>query len=371
MCKNLFMIGITNPENAFKFAKVMAPLMSEFNGDGLGYAALTSEGKVFSEKWLENKMAFFSKLDKELVGMLGDLTSYQYTEKNYSSYGEVEMNKITTMIMHTRKSTNRVCIENTHPFTIKDNVLCHNGVINNHDKFRKEVSTCDSESILTQCIDHKVSEDIKNFDNVSLAISGWYACAYLSKQQDKWQIDVFRNGANLYACHIKEIGALVISTSDEDLRKAIIYCGFTSSKIFLLKEKIITRFNPMTGERIAQTDFKSFTYTYTYSGKDYGYGNYRGNSGGKNYGVDDYDDDYYGRNFGASRVATAEREASDSKYLPKFVCGSFTESDIDELEEIYTGLTKEAKEEIDAKTDFKDRYEALDKIRKQDKQVAK
>ena len=123
MCKNLFMIGITNPENAFKFAKVMAPLMSEFNGDGLGYAALTSEGKVFSEKWLEHKMAFFSKLDKELVGMLGDLTSYQYTEKNYSSYGEVEMNKITTMIMHTRKSTNRVCIENTHPFTINDNVL--------------------------------------------------------------------------------------------------------------------------------------------------------------------------------------------------------------------------------------------------------
>ena len=360
MCKNFFMIGITNPTNAMKMAKAMAPLMSVGNQDGIGYAALTNEGKIFSEKWLENKMAFFTENDYRLTETLGAMTGWLRTKDNYMTSGVIEKDKISTFIMHTRHSTNKVCIENTHPFIINDNVITHNGVINNHTTFRKEVSSCDSEAILTQCIDKKVNENIKNFNEVSGAISGWYACAYISKHDDVWSVDVFRYSANLYACYVEDIGAIVFSTSDEDLRKALDYCGFKSSKIFNTYEKIITRFNAITGERLDQTDFKSYTYSYSSNKGNKGYG--------RDYELDD--DEYYQRNYGQSKVAGGQQEASDSKYLPRYTVGKFTIDDIDELEEIYDGLPKERQEMIDAITELEDRYKALDSIRASDAKQA-
>jgi hypothetical protein len=348
------MVGITNPKNARHLAHAMAPIMSKTDKDGIGYVAINNKGEMFSEKWLKNNMAFFHQAEVKLLDNLGEMTDFKYEKSNYMSSGVSDWDNVSTVLMHTRHSTNKVCIENTHPFIIGDTALVHNGVISNHDKFRKEISSCDSEAILTQYIDHEVGKNSQNIDAVSSALDGWMACGILNKTEDHgWIVDVFRRGAQLYACYIPEVGGVVFSTSDEYIKSGVIACKFTMSRIFEVKSEVLTRFNPFTGERMAQHSFCNYVTTY----------NKGGNSNYRRYEKEYDDEDYYAN--GYNNLYKGQQEATDSKYTPKFVFGIFTEKDCDELETIYEGLPDDEKKRIDDK-EFDDRYKELDLIRQND-----
>ena len=77
MCKVMMMAGVTSDtrDAAWVFIKEMAKEMSPGNMDGLGYAALSTEGELFGERWHHNGEAFsvrqggepLSQLDSYLI----------------------------------------------------------------------------------------------------------------------------------------------------------------------------------------------------------------------------------------------------------------------------------------------------------------
>jgi hypothetical protein len=331
MCKNLFIIGATNPANTEKFCKVMAPIMSKTDNDGIGYAALTTDGKLFSEKWLKNAMAFPSKHEDKILKLFGSLANYAtITTDNYATTGTIEWDKVSTVLLHTRKSTNKVCIENTHPFIIDNTALVHNGIINNHGTFKKNISTCDSEAILTLYNEHEITANEFRFNEVSAKLDGWYACGVINKDKDTWFVDVFRHNAMLYGCWVEDIGGLVISTSDDYLKEGLIKTGFKSTKIYQLNEHIFTRYNPFDSEIISQ-----FAFSEKKIERNYGNGGY----GNKSHLYDSYD-----------------------RWENYMVFGNFFQWEIDSLEELYDTLPKDECIRLDKMTN-EDKYVELRRMK--------
>lgn len=269
MCKNTFLIGITNPENAIEFLQVIAPLMSKYNSDGIGYAGINNEG-LFVERFLKNENIFttgvYDQVDIELANSLSGMVDHEMIKRQNETYaknktiqGNCDLLTATTILLHTRKSTNKVCLENVHPFVIQDTALVHNGIITNHEDFLKEISSCDSEAILQQYLNHEINDYPEKISDVTETLEGYYACGVVTKNNDGLFVaDVFKSkDANLYVTTIPEIGGYCFSTSKEDIHEALKLLGWGFQvAIFPVLPCIYSRFNAITGELINQSMFK-------------------------------------------------------------------------------------------------------------------
>ena len=139
MCRLLMMTGITDPKLAYDFMHGAAPTMSRANSDGLGYSAIDSQGNLMSERWHINKM-FDNRVnvltEKDVSGIEAALDPFKGkisvdVKANYTVHGDLNLNDIRTVTMHTRFATCGKEFANTHPFIYDDTSLVHNGVISN------------------------------------------------------------------------------------------------------------------------------------------------------------------------------------------------------------------------------------------------
>lgn len=286
MCKVLIIAGIKDQhrENAIKFTKTMADIISTGNSDGLGYAMVDEAGVLSAERWLVNKDAFRTAgpypPDLKLSKAFNKAIKNGNIETVYNKYGNPDMNKMTAVTLHARLATSGKGMANVHPFIYDkfDTSLIHNGVIHNDSEFDLVVSTCDSEAILISYLYNAVNLEIPAAAGMAEDLRGYYACGVFSRDaQRKRTLDVFKaNNDNLYLTHVAELGTWVMSSLEYDIKTCCEKLGFKHGTIFPLNDGFLLRFDPNTGDIVDSGEFKvSERYFSTYNNN---YNSHRGAS---------------------------------------------------------------------------------------------
>lgn len=282
------MTGITgeNREVAWKFVRAMATPMSVANRDGLGYAAVSSEGELFGERWLNNDEAFrvrneMTQADIEWCRAYGGVIEPVHGAK-YSKFGSIAEDKVSAICLHTRMATSGRGLENTHPFVIGNTALIHNGVINNASKIGLKQSTCDSEAILNLYTKHKVSEDIRNFNKVADKLEGWYACGVITKTPEGVSVvDVLKDKkTRLSGVLIEKIG-MIFTTDPSDAHSVAKDLGLDVISTYNFKPGHLVRIEALTGAPVEVTEFDCVDYSHYQSGSSRWYANSNKSSSSK------------------------------------------------------------------------------------------
>lgn len=275
MCKVLIIPGIKKEHRTrtLEFIKEMAKEMTPSNTDGLGYAAVTEDGKLFGQRWLVNADAFggptqtklkpFQKaLSSSVEHTKGEANSFNLSDESFPG-----LKNAVAITLHTRMATSPKSMQNVHPFVYSqsDTSLIHNGVISNDDKFPKSVSTCDSEAILYNYINHKVNHNPEQIAALAKDLNGYYACGVFSRDGNGARIlDVFKgNSASLYMQEIKELDIYVFATSSDDVSKVCNRLRLTKGDSIALLEGKLIRINPVNGELYSITEFNVPPRTFT------------------------------------------------------------------------------------------------------------
>lgn len=273
MCKVMMISGIKkeNVAKVWKFVEAISKPMSKINNDGIGYAAITAEGKLFGERWLINSTAFnkTTNLDDTVVESLGELVTppYKstYNQYDYNSFGEIDKDNIVAITLHTRYATSPRGMMNTHPFVDEGISLIHNGVIRNDKDFDLK-STCDSEAILRAYLKEDVKSNPANFKAAAKLLKGYYACGLLTNTEQGPILDLFKSvGARLHAVAVEELGAYVISTDDSDIKDTAKELGFTAGAVHTILSEKFVRINAITGVRMELVVFEAFSGYETYN----------------------------------------------------------------------------------------------------------
>lgn len=320
MCKLVIIPGINNDTRlkALAFLQKIAPHVSSCNSDGLGYAALDNKGKLFGERWHTNANAFNSKYwddqKKKAVAELPPPTSNHlfagalepkastsstpnyYNKGNgdaYNHFGDVNLDGITCITLHTRMATSGKEFKNTHPFVRGGTSLIHNGVIYNVGELEQISSTCDSECILNEYYTQGVSKDFKRIQNVADNLSGYYACGVISDASEGRTptLDIFKDtGSRLSSMFVEELGGYVFTTDGDDAVKVCKELGWKAPKEYSFKAGFLLRLDGITGQHIDTFKFDPKGKTRSYAGSHSG-----SYSSGHNYNVCGYDDNNYSR----------------------------------------------------------------------------
>lgn len=264
MCKVMIIPHVNNEtrDNAIKFTEAMAKVMSEdkTHQDGLGYAAIDSQGNLFAERWLVNSQAFTNR-----AGRSANLSDYSgFIQFNYNKYGDVKLEDMSAITLHTRLATSGKGLLNCHPFIENDTSVIHNGVINNAFDFRIDQSTCDSESILTQYVDHGVGQDYELFNKVSSQLEGYYACGIFSRDSEgKRILDIVKSSsAQLVASYVDELQCVVFTSLEYQLKKGLDACGFKHNAVYSVNPSSMVRIDPLKNQVIGVTSFSEFERSY-------------------------------------------------------------------------------------------------------------
>lgn len=261
------------------FIQRMSKYMSNANKDGLGYAAVDKDGKLFGERWWFNWMAWENRhvmtkpkvrdhekyvpLKEELKAFveLEDEPNYTPFEK-YGKFGNVT-DEMTAITLHTRFATSEKIFKNTHPFLDEEKSISmvHNGVIRNHMKCDEIRSTCDSERILNKYIEHEIDKNPADVQNMIDELKGSFAVgAFALDRDNKRVLDIWRTTSSLSAAFIKELNCLVFSTSLEDIKEVVHDMDLTIiSRAGSIKEDTFQRFNAVTGKAIQTIKYTDTT----------------------------------------------------------------------------------------------------------------
>lgn len=283
MCKVMILKGVEDSTLALSFMKAVAPNMSLHNTDGIGYSAVNSKNKMFSEKWHYNKQ--FLELDTVIdQATLDALAQYKaripFINLNYQAYGEVTRDDLKTITMHTRYATCSKEFANTHPFIDHDISLIHNGGISNCNVLNlNRISTCDSEAALQLYNNEQVNLQTKTegFQKFIDQLKGYWAFAFLAKDMNgNYMLDIVRERAPLYWAAIPEMGedCIVFATTSEIIEIGIKEIDLSiRTKIWSLSESNYHRFNAVTGEFIENyvLDESALNSYYYYPSKKYKY----------------------------------------------------------------------------------------------------
>lgn len=119
MCKVLMIAGIKTGKlsKAQKLAQEMTKVISRApNNDGVGYAAITSKGAIYGEKWLEKDDAFKVHQSKEdkianlMATFFKEAAKFKKEPFNriYENFGDMSAENIAdtrAIILHTRNAT--------------------------------------------------------------------------------------------------------------------------------------------------------------------------------------------------------------------------------------------------------------------------
>lgn len=285
MCKVMMIAGIKSKHipKVYQLTKAMAKIMSSSpDNDGTGYAAITGDGKIYGEKWLEKDQAFVSNNNKtdETVEFIEKQfkDSIEFNDKparggGYLAFGEKTKETIentVAVILHARNATvGGKTLENVHPFVFSGDTdrpataLIHNGGILNHEKLTKVTSSCDSEVILHEYLSNEMYHNPWGMDNLAKTLIGTYTVGILSSQYNPktglWTpyLDIFKSNKELYGAYIPEIETMIFSTNHLQIDSVVREVGMTVKNIFKFKDGYLHRIDAITG--LNDIDAVSFT----------------------------------------------------------------------------------------------------------------
>jgi len=232
----------------------MAPKMSVYNNDGLGYAAIDEAGNLFAERWFKNSMAFKKPIDSPFK------SAVSFSPIEYNSEGHVNLDKVTAMTLHTRMATCEKSLKNTHPFIKGETSVIHNGVIRNPEVYKPMMSTCDSESLLNGYLSFNIANNPNELETMVKPLDGYWAVAAFSKVNGEYILDIFKHSANLHCVFVNELDTWVFSTNDNDITSVCDKLGFTYSEVGTVENNTMIRLNPMTGEVIHTSKYTKDDY---------------------------------------------------------------------------------------------------------------
>jgi hypothetical protein len=269
MCKVAIVAGITdkNRDKVWAYIKAIAKPMSKYNNDGIGYSAITKEGDLFGERWLNNDMAFKRQegIDDVLFEELGDAIAGRNEKPKdgeFNSFGDVKLNEMVAITLHTRSATSPRGMNNTHPFVENGISLIHNGVIRNEKDFKLTLSTCDSEAILKTYIENNVIADPLNFRACAEALQGYYACGVLANTPTGPILDVFKSSAaQLHVAYVNDLETYVVGTNETDIKDTCKELGFTIGQVYSILPGKFLRFDAITSKKLSLTAFDEWSYS--------------------------------------------------------------------------------------------------------------
>lgn len=257
MCKVAGITRITdkNRDEAWTFMQVLGEYMSYGNEHGLGYAALDGKKNLFGERWFINKHAFL-----DLTYMKG--LNAAKMNNLYSFFGDkVVRDDARAIILHTRYATCARNIQNTHPFVDDEDApkvaIIHNGVITNHYDFESKYSTCDSEVLAHLYAKYDVAGALKNVNEFTTQLSGWYTVLNLSVDNEGTPIfDIYTENGRLCSYYIPELDTRVYATSKVDIEATAQFLGMTLAMPTTAGENCAYRVNAFTGEPMQRFEFE-------------------------------------------------------------------------------------------------------------------
>lgn len=278
MCKLLLIPHVPEgkSKNAWRFAKAITPAMTRMDDDGFGYAAVTTHVNtdgheiMLSEKWLYPKDAWSNRLPGEFKGLeaalQGGLDSNTYRHTGFFLGDGGQRPSIKAIMLHSRYSTCGGGVENSHPFVLEDKegpfaALVHNGVVA-RDGLRFTQSSCDSEGILNALEDEHVFSEPGNLQKALDKVRGYYAYGNLALTlEDGWVMDIVKDStAQLSAVFVHEIGAVVYSTSAEQVESACKKLKWKRPRVAKMRSNTRVRYSVNTGAVLMVDYFKSAEY---------------------------------------------------------------------------------------------------------------
>jgi hypothetical protein len=266
MCKIMAMAGIPldKTAEAWDFVMEAANQMTfQPERDGVGYAATTTEGLIYGERWVDPASAFKERYEPtgEEADIIKKFGPALVRKVEYNKFGKLDFDNTSAIMLHTRYATCEKALYNTHPFVHGDTALIHNGVIGNAHRELKDLmrsSTCDSEVILSAYLDNDVDTNPKKIDDVSAMLQGSYAVAVMGNDGETPYLDIFKNeSTNLCVAKIKELETLVFCTNMEIIQKTCSRVKMTVEYSFYVRPGQLLRLNALTGELMSRTPFES------------------------------------------------------------------------------------------------------------------
>ncbi len=253
----------------WKFLMKSTPYMTNFDKDGVGYAALGSDGlwgerwRYPGEAWLDESRKIYTKEDAEVEDKFKGVVDKDINYNEFASSDKAGANRGNfAVIYHSRMATCDKTLENVHPFVRDNTALIHNGVIRNADQLKLITSTCDSESILNEYVEQDVTNDPDKIQDVAKVLQGYYGCAVLTTdKKGKNYLDIFREGAMIYMSYIEELGTAVYCTSNDIIKNTCKDLGFHYGHMFKLKENIMIRVDAETGLKVMSRKFTPWTWS--------------------------------------------------------------------------------------------------------------
>lgn len=261
MCKIFIMAGIKHDvidmNNYQTFVEEVAGnLVGYANKDGIGYAAISPDGKLFGERWLDTDDAFDYRGQPETrAKKMLDYIKPRFPKKEWGTFGKLSK-KYSAIMVHTRYATSGKGFHNVHPFVDKDTqtALIHNGIVD-YTKDDMIRSTCDSERILNKYLEHRVMENPASIQNAVSQINGYFAVGVMSRIDDKPIIDIFKcSMARLSAIYVPALQVMVYTTDADDVTK-VCKAHKLGYETYDVADNSLLRLNPLTGEAITRADF--------------------------------------------------------------------------------------------------------------------
>jgi hypothetical protein len=246
-----------NRKKALTFIELMGEKLSYGNSDGLGYAALDTEDRLFGERWFSNKEAFKTSPKNSFNNRV------KLKESGYSSFGEKNLTNVSAILLHTRFATCERTLANVHPFVKEDTALIHNGVIRNPEKYAPTISTCDSESLLNGYLQYDIANAPEELEAMVSPLEGYWATAVMAKLNGKYIIDIFKYGASLEAVYIYDLEAWVFSTNATDIENICDRMKMKYSDSGEVLSNSHLRLDPHTGETLFSEEYEKKTIHHT------------------------------------------------------------------------------------------------------------
>jgi len=204
MCKLYAVVEIENKKNAELFTRAALPIITKTDNHGLGIMRLGERG-VHIQRWLDLPAVVRKNKSKVLM-------KYEKALKHQANEEGNRSNKLYAIAVHGRFATCAKTLANTHPFYRNGTALMHNGIISNAEKYDKPLSTCDSEALLTQYLQHEVRANNIRLTDALKDVSGYYATIVFN---DNGIIDIWRDEtASLYIAHVKGVGVVIATTKE-------------------------------------------------------------------------------------------------------------------------------------------------------------
>jgi hypothetical protein len=275
----MIITNITNEtrHKATKFIKEMGEKMSIGNTDGLGYAALDTEGNLFGERWFSNKNAF--KRLKE--SPFGNVVTIKNT--GYNAFGSLNLEGVSSMLLHTRFATCEKSLQNVHPFVKDDMALIHNGIIRNPKVYEPTISTCDSEALLNGYLEYNLVDNPEDIEEMVKPLEGYWATALYAKLNGKYILDIFKFGASLDVMYIHDLESWVFTTNGYDMESICDKLGFKYTDKGEVLSNVHIRIDPKTGEVLFTNTYKKLSASEKRAASYYSYENYQKESGTRPY----------------------------------------------------------------------------------------